>query len=117
MSDAYKTTSMFTSIKAYRAGIKDSAEDALFNSTSHRRQQACLQNYGEYTEDDSDDDDTEDISTFCKYMNTIVAEVSFTLNNVAPPIVSESNAIAVEDFQDYLKKQNMLKRQYRVSIF
>ena len=73
---------MFTSIKAYRAGIKDSAEDALFNSTSHRRQQACLKNYGEYTEDDSDDDDTEDISTFCKYIyeyNIIVAEVSLTL--------------------------------------
>ena len=31
-------------------------------------------------------------------------------------IVSESNAVAVDVFQDYIQKKSMLKRQYRVGI-
>ena len=81
--------------------------------TNQGRQQSNLRKYVEYTEDDSADDVyLEDISSYSKLM--LLHEV-YTVSCLFP-LVSESNAIPVDQFQNYIQITNKLKNQYRVRI-
>ena len=84
-------------------------------ATSEGREQVRLVQYAEYTQGDSAVDVyMEEVSTFSKFI--LSSGVSLLHLFYLHPLVSESNAIPVDQFQDYLHNTNLLKKQYRVRI-